>query len=252
MCNAQNFHVQIVLEFLNLENYKMAKYRDNLPLDTKDRIYLSEGGMMTEFFFGDETKDIKVPASNLFFHFIKDENIMNWADKYNRKFMDLCLKENEGFGIVIVAFFQYKARKQEVKECLNIDEEEWVQLNKNYIERLVNLRSEYETSIPGCPPIPIGGLVIPRGGKGDAFSLDTKMSIEEAEEYHKDQIKMIAEETQADMLLMGLVSYSEEAIAVCNVAARYNLPVIVSFTTGTDGRLYSGETIKVICSKLLL
>ena len=78
------------------------------------------------------------------------------------------------------------------------------------------------------------------------------MSIEEAEEYHKDQIKMIAEETQADMLLMGLVSYSEEAIAVCNVAARYNLPVIVSFTTGTDGRLYSGETIKVICSKLLL
>ena len=227
----------------------MAKYRSNLPLETKDRIYLSEGGMMTEFFFGEETKDIKVPASNLFFHFIKDDKIMNWANNYNRKFMDICLKENEGFGIVMVAFFQYKARKQDVKEQLGIEEDEWIQLNKDYIQRLVDLRSEYESSVPNCPPIPIGGLVIPKGGKGDAFSLDTKMTIEEAEEYHQDQIKMIAEETKSDMLLMGLVSYSEEAIGVCNVAARYGLPVIVSFTTGTDGRLYSGETIKVMFVK---
>ena len=75
------------------------------------------------------------------------------------------------------------------------------------------------------------------------------MTIQEAEEYHQDQIKMIAEETKSDMLLMGLVSYSEEAIGVCNAAARYGLPVIVSFTTGTDGRLYSGETIKVMFVK---
>ena len=223
----------------------MAKYRNNLPLNAKDRIFLSEGGMMTSFFFGEETKDIKVPASNLFFHFIKDEKIMNWASNYNRKFLDLCLKENDEFGCVLVAFFQYKARKQDVKESLNIDEEEWVQLNKDYIQRLVDLRSEYESSIPNCPPIPIGGLVVPKGEKGDCFSMVTKMSIKDAEEYHKDQIKVIAEETKADMLLVGLVSYSEEAIGICNVAARHHLPVVVSFTTGTDGRLYSGESIKV-------
>ena len=62
---------------------------------------------------------------------------------------------------------------------------------------------------------------------------------------HKDQIKMIAEDTMADFLLFALASYSEDVIGVCNVAARYQLPVVVSFTTGTDGRLYGGETIKV-------
>ena len=69
----------------------MAKYRNNLPLLDKDRIYLGEGGIMTDMFFGEETKDVKVPPSNLLFQFIKDEKMMNWANKYYRKFMDLCL-----------------------------------------------------------------------------------------------------------------------------------------------------------------
>ena len=51
----------------------MAKYRSNLPLLDKDRIYLGEGGIMTDMFFGEETKDVKVPPSNLLFQFIKDE-----------------------------------------------------------------------------------------------------------------------------------------------------------------------------------
>ena len=224
---------------------EMGKYRNNLPLNSKDRIFLSEGGIMTEFFFGEDTKDIKVPPSNIFFHLIKDEKMLRWEENYYRKFMDLCLKENDEFGFVLFGFFQYKARKQDVKEILNIEEDEWVQLNKDYIQRLVNLRSEYESAIPNCPPIPIGGLVVPKGGEGDAFSLDTKMTIKEAEEYHYDQIKVIAEETKADMLFAVLVSYSEEAIGICNVAARYQLPVVISFTTGSDGRLYSGESIKV-------
>ena len=59
---------------------------------------------MTEFFFGEETKDIKVPASNLFFHFIKDEKIMKWQADYNRKFMDVALKENDEFGYILIAF----------------------------------------------------------------------------------------------------------------------------------------------------
>ena len=244
---AQNYAQILAAITTTFANYsiKMAKYRNNLPLNAKDRIFLSEGGMMTSFFFGEETKDIKVPECNLFFHFIKDEKIMNWASNYNRKFLDLCLKENDEFGCVLVAFFQYKARKQDVKEVLDIDEEEWVQLNKDYVQRLVDLRSEYESSIPNCPPIPIGGLVVPKGEKGDCFSMDTRMNIDEAEEYHKDQIKMIAEDTMADFLLFALASYSEDVIGVCNVAARYQLPVVVSFTTGTDGRLYGGETIKV-------
>ena len=224
----------------------MAKYRNNLPLLDKDRIFLSEGGIMTDMFFGEETKDVKVPPSNLLFHFIKDEKMMNWASNYNRKFMDICLKENTEFGYVLLSFYQYKARKQEVKEILNIDEEEWITMNRDYIQALVDLRTEYETSVPNCPPIPIGGLVVPKGDEGENYAIAGKMTIKEAEEYHHDQIKVIAEETKSDFLLAALVAYSEEAIGMCNVAAKYGIPVVISFTCKTDGTLYGGETIKVL------
>ena len=233
------------VQVLDEQGISMAKYRDNLPFLETDKIYFSEGGMMTDFFFGEETKNIKVPDFNIFFHFIKDDKIMDWAERYNRKFMDLILKENREFGCVLFGFFTYKARKEDVKVHLNIDEQEWIKLNRDYIQRLDTLRTEYETSVPNCPPIPICGVMVPKGGKGDVFSMDTKMTVKEAEEYHYNQVKVLGEETKADFLLVGLVSYSEEAIGICNVAAKVKLPVLVSFTTGTDGRLYSGESIKV-------
>ena len=84
---------------------------------------------------------------------------------------------------ILLAFYTYKATKENVKKYLHIDEQEWIKMNKEYIQRWDNLRSEYEASIPNCPPILIQGLLIPKGGNGDAFSLDTKMTCEEAEEY---------------------------------------------------------------------
>ena len=205
---------------------------------------------MTDFFFGEETKDIKVGEGNLFFHFIRDEKIMNWCTRYYRKFMDLCLKENSEFGYILIAFYTYKATKENVAQHLNIGETEWIKMNKEYIQRWDDLRTEYETSIPNCPPILIQGLLIPKGGNGDAFSLDTKMTCKEAEEYHTDQIKVLAEETKVDFLLLALLSYSEEGIGVCNAAAKFNLPVVLSYTTDTNGRLKGGESIKVSMHKI--
>ena len=102
----------------------MAKYRNNLPQLETDQIFLGEGGMMTEFFFGDETKDIEVGEGNLFFHFIRDDKIMKWSETYYRKFMDLCLKDNNGFGYIMIAFWTYKATKENVQKHLSIEEED--------------------------------------------------------------------------------------------------------------------------------
>ena len=118
-------------------------------------------------------------------------------------------------------------------------------MNKDYVQRLDNLRTEYESMVTNCSPIVIQGLLIAKGGNGDAFSLDSKMTSKEAEEYHDGQIKMFANETKVDFISIFLISYSEEAIGVCNSAARYDLPVVISFTTNIDGRLKAGESIKV-------
>jgi S-methylmethionine-dependent homocysteine/selenocysteine methylase len=227
----------------------MTKYRKNLPQLETDQIFLGEGGMMTEFFFGEETKDIEVGEGNLFFHFIRDDKIMKWSEKYYRKFMDLCLKENNEFGYIMIAFWTYKATKANVQEHLNIEEEEWIKMNKDYVKSLNDIRLEYEKSIPNCPPILIQGLLIAKGGNGDAFSLDTKMNCDEAEEYHDGQIRVLAQETQVDFICIFLVSYSEEAIGVCNAAAKYEVPIVISYTTDINGRLKGGESIKVFLHK---
>ena len=229
----------------------MAKYRENLPMLRKDGIFLGEGGLMTEFLFGEETKDIQLPGG-LFFHLIKDEKVMNWHDRFYRQFMDLCLRENNGYGYIILAFFTYKARKEDAETFLNIKEEEWIKMNKDYIQRFDDIRTEYEQSIPNCPPILIQGLMCAKGDEGDAFLLNAKMTAEEAEEYHNDQIKMFAENTKVDFVFVCLVAYSEEAIGICNAAAKVNLPVVISFTTEMDGRLAGGESIKVLPEKIFI
>ena len=223
----------------------MAKYRDTFPEIGTGRIFLSDGGIMTEFFFSDETKNMVVPNNNIFFPLMEDSTFMNWMDKFYKKYMDLCLKENKEFGFILISFLTYKARKEDVKKQFDIDEQEWTKMYKDYIQYYVDLRTEYEASISNCPPIVIQGLIVPKGGRGDAFSLDTKMTIKEAEEYHASQIKVFAEETKVDCALVVLVTYSEEAIGILNVAAKFNFPIVISYTTEVDGRLKGGETVKV-------
>ena len=223
----------------------MAKYRNNLPQIGTDRIFLSDGGIMTEFFFSEESKDIETPAENIFLPLSNDNAFQKWMDKFYRKHMDLCLKENKEYGFVLMTFLTYKGRKADMKKHFGIDEEEWKKMYKDYVQYYDDLRTEYEKSIPNCPPIVIEGLLIPKGGHGDAFSLDTKMTIKEAEEYHGSTIKVFAEETKVDFILVPLVTYSEEAIGILNAAAKFDLPVVISYTTEVNGDLISGEKVKV-------
>ena len=202
---------------------------------------------MTEFFFSEETKDIQNPdpKTNIFLPLLKDDAFMEWLNRYYRKFMDLALKEHNQFGFIMMSFMTYKARKEVMMEEFKISEAEWIKMNKDCVQHLDSLRAEYESSIPNCPPIVICGLIVARGGHGgDAFSLE-KMTVAEAEAYHSGQIKVLAEDTQVDFLLVALVSYSEEAIGILNVAAKVNLPIVLSFTTEVDGRLLGGDTVKV-------
>merc|ERR1712096_210460 len=115
----------------------MAKYRTKLPQLESNRIFLSDGGLMTEFFFSDETKDIPNPdpATNIFLPLIKDDAFMDWLDKYYRKFMDLALKEHNQFGFIIMSFMTYKARKETMLEKFNISEAEWIKMNKESVQQ---------------------------------------------------------------------------------------------------------------------
>ena len=69
------------------------------------------------------------------------------------------------------------------------------------------------------------------------------MSEKEAESYHQKQIQAF-ENTVTDMVTAITMNYAEEAVGVTRAAKNVDMPVVISFTVETDGRLPSGQTLR--------
>jgi homocysteine S-methyltransferase len=65
------------------------------------------------------------------------------------------------------------------------------------------------------------------------------MSVEQARDYHMAQLRSFAE-AGADMATAFTINYVEEAIGIVLAATALGLPIVISFTVETDGRLPSG------------
>src|ERR671931_2357 len=83
-----------------------------------------------------------------------------------------------------------------------------------------------------------GGCV---GPSDDAYAPSEHVSPNEAYAYHRPQIETFAE-TPADFVNALTLTYSAEAIGIARAANDVGLPVAISFTVETDGRLPGGES----------
>ena len=96
-----------------------------------------------------------------------------------------------------------------------------------------NCATQLET--PATPIVISGNL----GPRGDGYVADRTMSVAEAQAYHAPQIDTFAA-TAADLVSVFTMTYVEEAIGIARAAEAAGMPVAVSFTLETDGRLPSG------------
>lgn len=69
------------------------------------------------------------------------------------------------------------------------------------------------------------------------------MTANEAQDYHGWQIEVFRD-TEADMVSVFTLNYVEEGLGIARAAQAAGLPVVLSFTLETDGRLPSGQTLK--------
>ena len=67
--------------------------------------------------------------------------------------------------------------------------------------------------------------------------------MEEAATYHEQQVKTFVS-AKADMVTPMTMNYVEEALGIATAAKKHGMPVVVSFTTETDGKLPSGMTVQ--------
>ena len=102
---------------------------------------------------------------------------------------------------------------------------------------MAQLRDAHETP---DSPIVISGNIGPRG---DGYRPDAMMSAEEAQAYHAEQVQVFRE-TAADFVSAFTINYVNEAIGIARAAKSAGMPVVLSFTVETDGRLPTGQTLK--------
>ena len=89
------------------------------------------------------------------------------------------------------------------------------------------------------PPILISGAIGPRG---DGYNAEELLSPAVAEEYHAAQIASLAD-AGADLVTVLTMTHAGEAIGLVRAAGAVGIPVVVSFTVETDGRLPSGQAL---------
>ena len=86
-------------------------------------------------------------------------------------------------------------------------------------------------------------LEAPIGPRGDAYAPSSLMTADEAERYHSAQMQTLSD-TPVDLITALTFTYADEAIGMTRAARAAGLPVAVSFTVETDGRLPSGQTLR--------
>jgi len=107
--------------------------------------------------------------------------------------------------------------------------------NRQAIRLLEDIRREHRELA-----MVISGCVGPRG---DGYSPARVMPAAEAHAYHREQIGVFAE-SAADMVSAITMNYVEEATGIARAAQEAGMPVAISFTVETDGRLPTGQPLR--------
>lgn len=205
----------------------MSKYRNELPQLSGD-LFLTDAGIETDLIFNQGIEIREFATHTL----LPDPHGRESVANYFRGFLALANKYNMGF---VLDSQTWKAHLHWAED-LAATEQELHGANKDAIAFIAELRDEFSGN---NKPIVLNGLIGPRG---DAYAPEARLAASEAEEYHARQIGWLAE-TEVDMVTALTFTQSDEAIGVVRAAQSAGLPVVISFTVETDGRLPTGQPL---------
>ena len=206
----------------------MSKYRHHLP-QLHSRVFLTDGGLETTLIFH-HGFDLPYFAA---FDLLRDAAGRKTLKHYYMPY--IAAARRDGYGFILDSVTWRASADWGAK--LGYSSPALAAINREAIEMLVELRADHETA---SMPMVINGAIGPRG---DGYVADSLMNAEEAEDYHRDQIRVFAE-TGADMATAYTMTNIPEAIGIVRAAVADTLPIAISFTLETDGRLPSGDSLK--------
>jgi S-methylmethionine-dependent homocysteine/selenocysteine methylase len=152
---------------------------------------------------------------------------------YIEPFLELAREHDAGF---VLGTATWRANPDWGAE-LGYDAAALVSVNR----RAVEFAEEIRAAAPAWDrPVLIEGVLGPRG---DAYVPSSLMTADEAERYHSTQLRTLAD-SAADLACALTITYADEAVGIVRAAEAAGLPIVVSFTVETDGRLPSGQTLR--------
>jgi len=205
----------------------MAKHREALPTLSND-IFITDGGLETVLIF---KKGWNLPC-NAAFVLLESSKGRKALAEYYQEYLAIARKYRIGF---ILESPTWCASADWILRA-GYPENTIVDFNRNAVSLLRSIRDEHEKN--GIP-IVISGCIGPRG---DGYIVDNRMTASQAESYHYKQIQILSN-TEADLVSAFTVNYSDEAIGMASAAKALHMPIVISFTVETDGKLPSGETL---------
>lgn len=206
----------------------MSKYRNQLPL-LEDRRFMTDGGLETSLVFH-QGVDLPYFAS---YDLLKTQEGVALIERHYERFTEVALKH--GVGIVLATPTWRASRDWGDK--LGYSRSTLADANRRAVEQLARFRSKWET--PAMPIVIVGTI----GPRGDGYRAGMRMNASAAQHYHQEQIDTFAA-TQVDMVGGFTLNYVDEAIGMVQAAKAAGVPVSISFTVETDGRLPSGDTLE--------
>jgi homocysteine S-methyltransferase len=205
-----------------------AKYRARLP-QLSDQVFLTDGGMETTLIYH-EGVDLPHFAS---FDLLKNAEGIARVRGYYARYAKMA--KDAGLGFVLESP-TWRANADWAAK-LGYSRMALAGINRKAIDLMVELRNQFESA---RSPMVISGNIGPRG---DGYVPGKTMSAQQAEEYHAEQVGVFRN-TAADMVSAFTLNYANEAIGVARAAKAAGMPVVISFTVETDGRLPTGQTLK--------
>ena len=197
-----------------------------LPHETDTR-FLMDGGLETTLVF---EHDLDLPHFAAF-PLIDSEEGRELLGNYFRTYLDIAAEHGTGFVLETPTW----RANPDWGDLLGYDAEVLAEANRRTVSFLEEIRGQYADR---CE-IVLSGCIGPRG---DGYVVGTEMTIGEAREYHARQIGALAE-AGVEMLTALTMTYTEEAIGIALAARDYGVPVAISFTVETDGRLPNGVAL---------
>jgi homocysteine S-methyltransferase len=198
-------------------------HRTSLPQLEGD-LFLTDGGIETSLIFH---QGLDLPEFAAFV-LLDSEEGLDELRRYYEPYLALARESGAGF---VLESPTWRASPGWA-ERLGVSMEKLDSLNRRAIALMEELRES-----AGDAPVVISGCV---GPEGDGYRPAQLLSADAARDYHSTQIGTFAD-TAADMVTAITMTYAEEATGVTQAARDAGLPVAISFTVETDGRLPNGE-----------